>query len=52
MVLADSVTVNSDLFWAIRVWWKFWYCNYLLFQAHPVTNVFGGPTLWPIEQNK
>jgi hypothetical protein len=19
------------------------------FQAHPVTNVFGGPTLWPIE---
>jgi hypothetical protein len=57
MVLADGsfVTVNSeqnsDLFWAIRGGGgNFGIVTTFTFQAHPVTNVFGGPTLWPIEQ--
>jgi hypothetical protein len=57
MVLADGsfVTVNSeqnrDLFWAIRgAGGNFGIVTTFTFQAHPVTNVFGGPTLWPIEK--
>ena len=57
MVLADGsfVTVNSeqnsDLFWAIRGGGgNFGIVTTFTFQAHPVTNVFGGPTLWPIEK--
>jgi hypothetical protein len=57
MVLADgsSVTVNAqentDLFWAIRGGGgNFGIVTSFTFQAHPVKNVFGGPTLWPIEQ--
>ena len=59
MVLADGsfVTVNadqnSDLFWAIRGGGgNFGIVTSFKFQAHPVKNVFGGPTLWPIEKTK
>ncbi|UQD57387.1 FAD-binding oxidoreductase [Flavobacterium sp. K5-23] len=57
MVLADGSFVtanseeNSDLFWAIRGGGgNFGIVTTFTFQAHPVTNVFGGPTLWPIEK--
>ena len=57
MVLADGrfVTVNKDqhpdLFWAIRGGGgNFGIVTSFEFQAHPVKNVFGGPTLWPIEK--
>jgi len=57
MVLADGsfVTVsdnkNSDLFWAIRGGGgNFGIVTSFKFQAHPVKNVYGGPTLWPLEQ--
>jgi FAD/FMN-containing dehydrogenase len=59
MVLADGsfVTVsagnNSDLFWAIRGGGgNFGVVTSFKFQAHPVKNVFGGPTLWPLEKTK
>jgi hypothetical protein len=59
MVLADGsfVTVNanqnSDLFWAIRGGGgNFGIVTSFKFQAHPVKNVFGGPTLWPVEKTK
>jgi hypothetical protein len=57
MVLADGSFVtanseqNSDLFWAIRGGGgNFGIITTFTFQAHPVTNVYGGPTLWPIEK--
>lgn len=57
MVLADGqfVTVNKDehpdLFWAIRGGGgNFGIVTSFTFQAHPVKNVFGGPTLWPVEK--
>ncbi|SDE31244.1 FAD/FMN-containing dehydrogenase [Pricia antarctica] len=57
MVLADGsfVTVNADkhtdLFWAIRGGGgNFGVVTSFTFQAHPVATIFGGPTLWPIEQ--
>ncbi len=57
MVLADGsyVTVNEnknkELFWAIRGGGgNFGIVTSFKFQAHPVSTVFGGPTLWPIEQ--
>jgi len=59
MVLADGsvVTVskdeNQDLFWAIRGGGgNFGIVTSFKFQAHPVKNVIGGPTLWPIEQTE
>ncbi|MGZ8557190.1 MAG: FAD-binding oxidoreductase [Chitinophagaceae bacterium] len=59
MVLADGefVTVNAnqnaDLFWAIRGGGgNFGIVTSFKFQAHPVKNIFGGPTLWPIEKTK
>ena len=59
MVLADGsfVTVNanqnSDLFWAIRGGGgNFGIVTSFKFQAHSVKNVFGGPTLWPIEKTE
>ncbi len=59
MVLADGsfVTVNKDnhkdLFWAIRGGGgNFGIVTSFKFQAHPVKNIFGGPTLWPIEKTK
>ncbi|TLP79154.1 FAD-binding oxidoreductase [Maribacter sp. ACAM166] len=57
MVLADGaiVTVNenehSDLFWAIRGGGgNFGVVTEFIFQAHSLKTVYGGPTLWPIEQ--
>ena len=57
MVLADgsfvtvNATNNSDLFWAIRGGGgNFGIVTSFKFQAHPVKNVIGGPTLWPIEK--
>lgn len=57
MVLADGsfVTVNAnqnkDLFWAIRGGGgNFGIVTSFKFQAHPVSTVIGGPTLWPIEK--
>ena len=57
MVLADGSLVitnkdqNPDLFWAIRGGGgNFGIVTSFTFQAHPVTNVFGGPTLWPVEK--
>jgi hypothetical protein len=57
MVLADGsfITVNdnqnSDLFWAIRGGGgNFGIVTSFTFQAHLVKNVYGGPTLWPIEK--
>lgn len=59
MVLADGtfVTVNAkqnpDLFWAIRGGGgNFGIVTSFKFQAHPVKTVFGGPTLWPIENTE
>lgn len=59
MVLADGtfVTVNqkqnTDLFWAIRGGGgNFGIVTSFKFQAHPVKNVYGGPTLWPIEKTE
>ena len=59
MVLADGtfVTVNAkqntDLFWAIRGGGgNFGIVTSFKFQAHPVSNVYGGPTLWPIEKTE
>jgi len=59
MVLADGsfVTVNkeqnTDLFWAIRGGGgNFGIVTSFKFQGHPVKNVFGGPTLWPIEKTE
>jgi len=59
IVLADGtfVTVNAnqntDLFWAIRGGGgNFGVVTSFKFKGHPVNNVFGGPTLWPIENTK
>jgi hypothetical protein len=59
MVLADGsvVTVNKDqnpdLFWAIRGGGgNYGIVTSFKFQAHPVKNIFGGPTLWPIEKTE
>ncbi|WP_372752509.1 FAD-binding oxidoreductase [Labilibaculum sp.] len=59
MVLADGSFVivnanqNTDLFWAIRGGGSnFGIVTAFKFQAHPVKTVFGGPTLWPIEQTE
>jgi len=59
MVLADGslVTVNKDknpdLFWAIRGGGgNFGIVTSFKFQGHELTNVVGGPTLWPIERTE
>lgn len=59
MVLADGsyVTVskdqNTDLFWAIRGGGgNFGIVTSFKFQAHPIKNVIGGPTFFPIERTK
>jgi len=58
IVLADGskVTANaeehSDLYWAVRGGGgNFGVVTSFLFRAHPVTNVYGGPMLWPIERS-
>ncbi|HEY3082771.1 MAG TPA: FAD-binding oxidoreductase [Chloroflexota bacterium] len=57
MVLADGsfVTANAkerpDLFWAVRGGGgNFGVVTSFLFKLHPVSMVYGGPMLWPIEQ--
>jgi hypothetical protein len=57
MVLADGsfVTVNDktnkDLFWAIRGGGgNFGIVTSFLYQLHPVSEVYGGPMMWHLEQ--
>jgi len=57
IVMADGtyLTVNNhqypDLFWGIRGGGgNFGIITSFKFQGHPVKTVFGGPTLWPIDQ--
>ena len=59
MVLADGSIVtanadqNTDLYWAIRGGGgNFGIVTSFKFQAHPVKNIIGGPTLWPIERTE
>ncbi len=56
VVLADgrqvvaSASQNPDLFWAIRGGGgNFGVATSFLFRSVPVSTVYGGPTLWPIE---
>ncbi|AKQ64723.1 oxidoreductase, FAD-dependent [Myxococcus hansupus] len=57
MVLADGRFITAspeqhpDLFWAVRGGGgNFGVVTSFLFRAHPVSNVLGGPTLWPLER--
>ena len=57
VVLADGQRVrasageNEDLFWALRGGGgNFGVVTEFTFRAHPVSDVVGGPTFWPIEQ--
>jgi FAD/FMN-containing dehydrogenase len=57
VVLADgqrvtaSVDDNVELFWAVRGGGgNFGVVTEFTFRAHPVSDVVGGPTFWPIEQ--
>jgi FAD/FMN-containing dehydrogenase len=57
VVLADgryvvaSSDVHDDLFWALRGGGgNFGVVTSFLFRAHPVSNVHGGPTLWPADR--
>jgi FAD/FMN-containing dehydrogenase len=57
LVLADGSFVTAskeeydDLFWAIRGGGgNFGVVTSFLFQAHPVSTVFGGPMLWHLDQ--
>jgi len=57
MVLADGrfVTANAkenpDLFWAVRGGGgNFGIVTSFLFKLHPISTVYGGPMIWPLEQ--
>ncbi|HEU5377678.1 MAG TPA: FAD-binding oxidoreductase [Ktedonobacteraceae bacterium] len=57
MVLADGSFVtatadeHADLFWAIRGGGgNFGVVTSFLFQLHPISTVYGGPMLWPLDQ--
>jgi len=57
MVLADGSFVtasdeeHTDLFWAVRGGGgNFGVVTSFLFQLHPISTVYGGPMLWPLEQ--
>src|SRR5579884_294203 len=59
MVLADgrfvtaSAEENSDLFWAVRGGGgNFGVVTSFLFRLHPISTVYGGPMLWPMEKAK
>jgi FAD/FMN-containing dehydrogenase len=57
MVLADgsfvtaSAEEHADLFWAVRGGGgNFGVVTSFLLQLHPISTVYGGPMLWPLEQ--
>jgi FAD/FMN-containing dehydrogenase len=57
LVLADGSFVtanaeeNSDLYWAIRGGGgNFGVVTSFKYRLHPIKNIVGGPTLWPLEQ--
>jgi FAD/FMN-containing dehydrogenase len=57
MVLADgrfvtaSANANQDLFWAVRGGGgNFGVVTSFLFRLHPISMVYAGPMLWPLEQ--
>jgi FAD/FMN-containing dehydrogenase len=57
MALADgsfvsaSAEEHSDLFWAVRGGGgNFGVVTSFLFKLHPISTVYGGPMLWPLEQ--
>jgi FAD/FMN-containing dehydrogenase len=59
VVLADgrlvtaSARENPDLFWAVRGGGgNFGVVASFLFQAHPVSTVYGGPMFWPLDSGK
>ncbi|MDP9232911.1 MAG: FAD-binding oxidoreductase, partial [Actinomycetota bacterium] len=59
VVLADGQRVNAsadenpDLFWAVRGGGgNFGVVTEFTFQAHPVSDIVGGPTFWPIEETE
>jgi FAD/FMN-containing dehydrogenase len=59
MVLADSsvVTANAeehpDLFWAVRGGGgNFGVVAAFTYRLHPISTVYGGPMMWPIEQGE
>jgi FAD/FMN-containing dehydrogenase len=59
VVLADGQRVNAsadenpDLFWALRGGGgNFGVVTEFTFQAHPVSDIVGGPTFWPIEETE
>ncbi len=57
MVLADgrfvtaSLEENADLFWAVRGGGNFGVVTSFLFRGRPVTTVYGGPMIWPLEMS-
>jgi FAD/FMN-containing dehydrogenase len=57
MVLADGSVVTAsaddhpDLFWAVRGGGgNFGVVTSFLYQLHPISTVYGGPMMWPLEQ--
>jgi FAD/FMN-containing dehydrogenase len=57
MVLADgsfvtaSAQEHADLYWAVRGGGgNFGIVTSFLFRLHPISTVYGGPMLWPLEQ--
>jgi FAD/FMN-containing dehydrogenase len=57
LVLADgsfvtaSAEEHTDLFWAVRGGGgNFGVVTSFLYQLHPISTVYGGPMLWPLEQ--
>jgi FAD/FMN-containing dehydrogenase len=59
MVLADgrfvtaNARTNADLFWAVRGGGgNFGVVTSFEFRAHPVKDVYAGPTFWPLDQTK